>query len=180
MARTLTAASRARHSSVSTVRARTWELSRSDRPGIRRAIFTASSARTSSFSSSASKRLVAAGAAGIGRHRAAHGGRAMLGEIMQHVRTGIGPGRQLGRAALHLLAGADVQNIERIAGIETRRRQGAKLLAGPFLRPPEGRILARGALTGFKKAWVTRVNGPCAPACRAPCSRHGKAAYRGK
>ena len=65
MARTRTAASRARHSSVSMVSAKIWPLSRCDRPGIKRAILTASSARTSSFSSSARMRLVAAGDAGL-------------------------------------------------------------------------------------------------------------------
>ena len=160
----MTAASRARHSRVSIVRARTWALSRSDRPGIRRAIFAASSARTSSSSSSARQ---AVGGGGAQRDwpppRRASPAR-LLGQIMQHIGAGIGPGRQLGGAALHLLAGADVQDIERVARIEARARAGRKAVGWSISRPvpSEARILAQAALTAFKEAWWTRVNGPCA------------------
>jgi len=68
VARTLTTASRASWSSVSSVssvRAKMCALSSRDRPGISRAIFTASSARTSVSASSASRRLVAALAPGL-------------------------------------------------------------------------------------------------------------------
>jgi hypothetical protein len=54
----------------------------------------------------------------IGGNRLAGGRRAMNGEIMQHIGAGVGAARQFRGAAR--LAGADVQDIERVARIKAR------------------------------------------------------------
>ena len=54
----------------------------------------------------------------IGGNRLAHGGRAMLGQILQHRFVDIGMLRQIGLN----LVGADFQDVQRIARVEPRRR----------------------------------------------------------
>ena len=56
--------------------------------------------------------------ADIGGHRRTGCGRAVDGEILQHVGAGIAARRQFGGALR--MAGADVQNVQRVAGIQAR------------------------------------------------------------
>src|SRR6185503_5033806 len=91
--------------------------------------------------------------------------------IVQHIGARIGADRQLGGAAR--LAGADIQNVERLARVKTRLAvctAGRRWTVHASLESVPGRHCAPGRLTGFKWDWWTFVNGPCAMGPPKPCS----------